>query len=83
MQEIDRLFKLAAGGDYETILALLIAAQDRAADIRTTLSDAASGHNEYELRSGAVAILTTMIDKLRSARKTLEQRPGGLNTEGE
>lgn len=83
MEEIDRLYKVAAAGDHETILSLLIAVQDQAADIRAPLSRSAASHNEYELRTGAVAILTTMIDKLRSARKTLEQRPSGLNTETE
>lgn len=77
MEKIDQLYRLVAGGDYECVLELLTLSQDRAADIRLT-----DLPNE-EQRRGAVLILAILIDKLRSARKTLEQRPGGLNTEGE
>lgn len=76
-QDIDRIYKLAAGAaSFDDTLALLKVTQDRAADIRT--SDIL-----LEDRKGAVLVLKILIDKLQSARKNLQQRSGGLNTEDE
>jgi hypothetical protein len=72
MPELEQQYRIVAGGDYEAILRLLTLAQDHAADVRSSFNGNAPSN---EQRLGGVAILGEMIDRIKSARKTLTQQP--------
>lgn len=78
---------IAGSGDYENFVQFLTLVQDEAADLRKPLKSGSKVDIEisdmYDVRQGAIAILTTMIDNLRIARHTLNQQSAPLETEND